>query len=405
MRLEHIELKELKTSPVNVRKTGVRDVSDLIPSIRSIGVIQPLLVHPNGEGYEVVAGGRRLRAAQAIAQEAGGIEPLPCAVLEAEDDAAAIEASLAENIARLPMDEIDQYEAFAAFKAKGRTVTAIADSFGVTERLVKQRLAIAGLLPAILNAYRAGRIDGASLRTLTMATKAQQKAWLKRFRDPEDEEPTGRWLKMWLFGGAEIPLSSALFPLEAYDGHIVSDLFGEERYFDDPEKFWKLQLEAVFQRQAAYLEEGWSNVVVMQTGERFYSYDKTGRGRHEGGWVYIACADNGEIGFHEGWLPEKEARRLDRAAAKAEGKLDGKAGADPKPELTKAAIRYCELHRHNAVRMELLKAPDTALRVIAAHMIAGSGLWDVRPESQDAARNDTSSTNFRPLPMSIGKRS
>ena len=116
MKLDHIELNRLKISPVNVRKHGGDDVSDLVPSIRSIGVIQSLLVRPNCDGYEVVSGGRRLRACQIIAEETGGIDPLPCIILEEGEDARAIEASLAENVARLPMDELDQYEAFAALR-------------------------------------------------------------------------------------------------------------------------------------------------------------------------------------------------------------------------------------------------------------------------------------------------
>jgi ParB family transcriptional regulator, chromosome partitioning protein len=126
----------------------------------------------------------------------------------------------------------------------------------------------------------------------------------------------------------------------------------------------------------------------MPVGERFYPYDKVKRGRKEGGKVYISCAANGETGFHEGWLPEKEAARLDRARARAEAKSGGKEDqAAAKPELTRAAIRYLDLHRQNAVRVELLNHPQIALRLIVASVISGDGLWDVRPESQSADGN------------------
>ena len=208
-------------------------------------------------------------ACQALQAETGKAEPVPCAVLENGDDATALEASLAENVARLPMDEIDQYEAFAALVAQGRSIADIADQFGVTELLVKRRLAIAGLIPSILAAYRKGEIEPRTIQPLTMATPAQQKKWVKL----KEDAPTGTRLKAWLFG-AEIPETSAIFPPEKYPGNIVSDLFGEDRYFDDAEKFWKLQTEAVIHRQAAYLEEGWSDVVIMEIGAHFYQYDK-----------------------------------------------------------------------------------------------------------------------------------
>lgn len=377
-KIQYIPLDQLKTAPVNVRKHGGDDLSDLLPSIRSIGVIQSLLVRPNCEGFEVVAGRRRLLSSRVVAEEDGRRDPLPCIILEDGDDATAIEASLAENIARLPMDDVDQYKAFAALKASGQTVAEIAAHFGVTDELVTRRLAIANLHGPILNAYRKGDIEAETIRLLTMAKLVQQKAWFKRSRDPKDRAPTGRHLRAWLFGGAEIPVEAALFPLDKYPGQIVTDLFSQNRYFSDAGAFWTLQMEAVIEKQQHYLDSGWSDVIILENVNFWSRYDKVKRGKKDGGKVYIQCRSNGEVEFHEGWLEEKEAKRLDKAAAKAKGEIK----ADPKPELTKAAIRYCELHRHNAVRVELLKAPQIALRVMVAHVIAGSGLWEVRPETQ-----------------------
>jgi ParB family chromosome partitioning protein len=167
MKLQHIELSQLKISPANVRRHGAAEELDaLIASIRSLGVIQPLLVRPNCEGFEVVAGQRRLLACQALHAETGKAEPVPCAVMKEGDDAAALEASLAENVARLPMDELDQYAAFAALKAQGRSVADIAGQFGVTELMVNRRLAIAALIPAVLDAYRQDDIEPQTLQQL-----------------------------------------------------------------------------------------------------------------------------------------------------------------------------------------------------------------------------------------------
>ena len=177
MQLQHIDLTDLKTTTVNVRKKGGKDVADLVPSIRALGVIQPLLVRPNCEGYEIVAGQRRYHALLKLAGEnEGQADPVPCIVMDKGDDAKAIEASLAENIARLPMDEIDQFKAFAALVKEGLDVEDVAARFGITERLVRQRLAIANIIPPILTAYRKGDIQGETLRILTMATKKQQQA-------------------------------------------------------------------------------------------------------------------------------------------------------------------------------------------------------------------------------------
>ena len=54
MDLQHIPLSNLKIATVNVRHSRKPpDVSDILPSIRARGVLQPLLVRPNGKGYEI----------------------------------------------------------------------------------------------------------------------------------------------------------------------------------------------------------------------------------------------------------------------------------------------------------------------------------------------------------------
>src|SRR5688572_5862846 len=242
--LQHIPLADLKVSKLNVRKHGAKDIDSLAASIAAIGVIQPLLVRKNCEGFDVVAGQRRYLAARKLAAaEHSHADPLPCMVLAADDDAAAIEASLAENIERLPMDEMDQYEAFARLRAKGLDEAAIAGHFGISEQIVKRRLALAKLDPDIRRLYRADEIDAQTLHLLTLATRERQKAWLALAA--EQDAPPPWQLKAWLLGGAEIATSAALFDEAQYDGAIVADLFGEERFFADPDAFWRLQNAAI----------------------------------------------------------------------------------------------------------------------------------------------------------------
>ncbi|MCR5858274.1 ParB/RepB/Spo0J family partition protein [Mesorhizobium sp. J428] len=380
MKLDHLSLEQLKLSPLNVRSKGGADIADLLPSIRSLGVIQPLLVRPNCEGFEIVAGQRRYHALVKLAGE-GYAEPVPVAIMEEGDDAKAIEASLAENVARLPMDEVDQYKAFAALKAQGLGVSEIAARFGITERLVGQRLAIANIIAPILNAYRREEIRPDTLRLLTMATPRQQKAWWKLFRSKDEQAPTGHRLKAWLFGGAQVPVSNALFDVEHYDGAIVSDLFEDERYFADSEAFWALQNTAIAERRDACLQAGWAEVVVLDTGERFQTWEHVKTPKKKGGRVYVAITQDGEVTFHEGWLTEKEVRRLAKAEASGKGGEPAKA---ERPELTKTMRNYIGLHKHAAVRTELLASPSIALRLAVAHMVAGSGLWTVEAEKQKA---------------------
>jgi len=206
MKLDHLTLDQLKLSPLNVRKRGGGEVDDLVPSIRAIGIIQPLLVRPNCEGFEIVAGQRRFNALKAL--EAEGIRnPVPCGIMEDGDDAVALEASLAENFARLPNNELDEFRAFADLIAKGISAEDVAARFGVTERYVRQRMAIANIIPPILKAYEKGEIRADIIRALTLASKRKQQEWWKLVKADDPYVPThsAHHLKQWLLGGNWLP--------------------------------------------------------------------------------------------------------------------------------------------------------------------------------------------------------
>lgn len=385
MELRHIELENLKPAAVNVRHgRKLPDVSDILPSIRKRGILQPLLVRPDGKGYEIVAGRRRYFAAAQAKEEAGKFDPVPCAIMEKGDDAAALEASLLENFARLPMDPMEQYEAFSRLVKAGKEVSDIAETFGVTERMVTRILALANLIPAIKTDYSKDEIDHGTLRILTMASKVQQRDWLKLLKSDDSHAPLGNQLKRWLFGGEDIKTSVALFDLMEYKGQIVTDLFGEDSYFTDANQFWQLQEQAIETRKQALIEAGWTRVEIFERGQYFseWEYEKTAK--KKGGRVFVTTRHNGEVTFHEGYITMREARAKARNANGDEGA--GTADKPAKPEITKPMQTYLELHRHALVRGELLKHPAIALRLAVAHMIAGSGLWMIRPEPQRAPK-------------------
>ncbi|WP_282078730.1 ParB/RepB/Spo0J family partition protein [Epibacterium ulvae] len=80
MELTFIDLEQLTPSRRNVRKHGAKDVQDLTASIAGLGLLQPLLVQPFEEGFEVIAGQRRYHALCALAEEATP-DPVPCVVM------------------------------------------------------------------------------------------------------------------------------------------------------------------------------------------------------------------------------------------------------------------------------------------------------------------------------------
>ena len=383
--LHHIPLGHLKLSKLNVRRHGSKDIDSLAASIAGLGLIHPLLVRANrsgdGTGFEIVAGQRRYLAMKKLnAEGAPETDSIPCVVMDATDDAAAIEASLAENIARLPMDDMDQYEAFAALSKKGLGETEIAAHFAISERVVKRRLAIGTLHPDIRRLYRAGEIDARTLHLLTLATRERQKAWLALAADPTQTPPPPWQLKAWLLGGAEIATSAALFDEASYRGDIVSDLFGEDRYFTDPDEFWRLQNEAIAAERDRLLVAGWCEVHVIAPDQRFQAWDFDRASKSRGGAVYIDVEPDGQVTVHKGLAPRVDA---DRSAAGANGNSESADGAKPeRPEMSAPLANYVDIVRHSAIRVAVARSPEIALRLVLSHVIAGSKLWAVEAERQ-----------------------
>lgn len=396
MKLAFVHLDKLCVSKLNMRYARkAPDVSDILPTVRARGVLQPIIVRPcsGAEGetghHEILAGARRFHAAQIIEQECTGQpghEPaqLPCAILEDGDDAAAIEASLIENSARLDPDEVSRWECFIRLVKEGRKPADIAATFGLPDLAVKRILALGNLLPRIRDLYRREEIDAGTVRHLTLASKSQQKAWLALLDDPEAYAPRGFNLKGWLFAGQSIPARHALFDVSTSGLATVADLFGEDSYFADAPAFWTAQNGAIEARRGEYLEQGWADALVIGPDAHFHVWEHEKTSKRKGGRVYLDVRANGEVIAHEGYLSRKEAARLAKAGTNAQGDAGIKA---VRPELTATMQTYIHLHRHAAVRAELLAFPGAALRLMAAHVIVGSHLWRVTPEPQ-ATRSD-----------------
>lgn len=379
MELKHIDIANLVVSSANMRVKGkAPDLTNILPSVRARGVLVPLIVRASAvpDTYEIVAGKRRYHAALAVAAETGEGDPLPCAIMAAGDDAAALEASLIENVARLDPDEVTRWESFTRLVREGRSSDDIAQTFGLTELQVRRTLALGNLLPRIRALYRRGEIEVGTVRHLTLASKAQQRDWLALLDDPTAYCPTGMQLKAWLFGGASIPTKAALFDLASYEGGIVSDLFGEDSYFASAEASWTAQTAAVQARAEQYREAGWSEVIVLPTGEAFHTWEHERTAKRKGGKVYIAVGSRGDVVFHEGYVTLKNAGRL------AAGEVVEK---PVRPEISAPIQNYVDLHRHAAVRNAVAGNASIAFRLAVAHMIAGSSLWSVRVEPQRAA--------------------
>ncbi|WP_339758606.1 ParB/RepB/Spo0J family partition protein [uncultured Sulfitobacter sp.] len=155
-----IPFNKLLLSQSNVRhvKAGV-STEELAEDIARRTLLASLTVRPvldeNGAEtgmFEIPAGGRRFRALELLVKQKrlNRTAPVPCII---RTDGLAEEDSLAENIQRAPLHPLDQFRAFQAMREKGKSEEEIAAAFFVSAGIVKQRLKLAAIAPALLEAY------------------------------------------------------------------------------------------------------------------------------------------------------------------------------------------------------------------------------------------------------------
>jgi len=139
----------------------------LADSIRTSGVMQPILVRRSrggGQRYELIAGERRLRAAQLA-----GLTVVPSIISEISDQEAA-EWSLTENLQREDLNPLDKGYAFKRLSEQfGLTQVQIAERLGIDRYSVANHIRITELEPEIQDLVRDGKLGYAHARALLAA--------------------------------------------------------------------------------------------------------------------------------------------------------------------------------------------------------------------------------------------
>lgn len=163
MTLTTVPFSELHPRSDNLR-AQLTDIDGLAQSIRSLGILQPLVIQPNGDGYLIDAGHRRHAAISKIIEsgDLGQVNPdeIPVSLNEADDDGTYTLRMLVENLQRVDIDPIEEAKGYARlvsgfdFKQK-----AIAAEVGRNQAHVSRRLGLLLFGPATQDAIRAGDIS------------------------------------------------------------------------------------------------------------------------------------------------------------------------------------------------------------------------------------------------------
>ena len=168
-RVQYIPLGRIRPNPQQPRRSFDEEgLAELAASIRSCGILQPLTVRRAGEGYELVAGARRLRAARLA-----GLREVPCLVAQVGEEDSALLA-LMENLQRRDLDCWEEAQAIARLISR----------YGLSQEEAARRLGRAQ--PTVANKLRLLRLpeDVRALLRENGLTERHARALL-RLQDPE----------------------------------------------------------------------------------------------------------------------------------------------------------------------------------------------------------------------------
>jgi len=214
-------------------------IAELAQSVSEIGLLQPVLIRPDGERYEVVFGHRRYLACKRL-----GLEKISAIVRKMTDEDAAI-ARATENLNREDLTPIEEAATYKdLIEVYGMSVGQVARKIGITPGTVKRRLDLLKMPPALQKAVHAKQLsmsvaeelwgidDEATLSYyLSFAidggcTKETARQWCKDFKDARRRES---------FAGGEG--GDVRSPLEPRPHYITCDLCLEPAKIEDAKTF------------------------------------------------------------------------------------------------------------------------------------------------------------------------
>lgn len=171
-RVRMLPVQSLLPNPDQPRRSFDQEkLDELSESIRHHGVMQPLLVVEQGDGFMIVAGERRFRAAQAA-----GLSELPC-IVRALEEQQLKEQSLLENIQREDLSALEEAAAYRdLMDSHGYTQEALAERLGKSRPYVANTLRLLNLLPQERRLLETGQISAGHARVLLALTNSRQRA-------------------------------------------------------------------------------------------------------------------------------------------------------------------------------------------------------------------------------------
>lgn len=160
--LRHLPIDLLTANPNNPRRHFAdEDIASLASSLKEKGVLQPIMVRPKGDGYEIVAGERRWRAAQRA-----GIHQVPVIIREL-DDRETLEIAIIENVQRSDLNPLEEARAYKMLMDQyDYTQQQLAESIGKSRSHIANTLRLMQLPQSVLGHIESGQLSAGHARAI-----------------------------------------------------------------------------------------------------------------------------------------------------------------------------------------------------------------------------------------------
>lgn len=220
--ISYLPISALRESPFNPRKAFAEaELLDLAESIKSQGVLQPIVVRPLPEGqadiehrYEIVFGHRRFRACRALPDYQDGTLGVPAIVREMDDQDAAI-AQVAENMQRADVSPLEEADSLARLhREHNLPADRICERIGKSRSYVYNRIKLANACAAVRDAITTQGLPAeVAVEVARLRGEKLQTAALKRIKGYGDEWQSYRTAKANIKAMFSIRLTAAPFDL------------------------------------------------------------------------------------------------------------------------------------------------------------------------------------------------
>ncbi|HHY0403165.1 TPA: ParB/RepB/Spo0J family partition protein [Vibrio parahaemolyticus] len=263
-------------------KASKEDDQSLQASILPHGLIQNPVALPIDEAglYAIVSGGRRLTALNALIESGQLPNDSMVAVKVLNDEEAkayASEISLTENFARAAMHPVDEFKAFSKMVKEGATVEAVAQRFGKTKLYIHQRMKLAAVVPAVLEAYKKGEIALERVMLFTAATPERQAdVWecIKDNKFYQDNQVRNMLKEGAIEDNHYLVKFVGREEYERAGGLVTSDLFSEKVYIEDRALIESLATQKIQVEADKLTSQGWkwTEIVLQRTFDETKGY-------------------------------------------------------------------------------------------------------------------------------------